>query len=65
MEAANPVGDNSQPSVIWIIVKIAFVILIVFVGLKFFSEKKSDQSESEEESFVERKKTKPKKKKND
>jgi beta-lactamase regulating signal transducer with metallopeptidase domain len=64
MEAVNPVGD-SQPSVIWIIVKIAFVILIVFVGLKFFSEKKSDQSESEEESFVERKKTKPKKKKND
>lgn len=54
---------DSGPSVVWIIVKIAVVILIVFVGIKFFSEKR----EKSEEDFVERKAkpTKPRKKKKD
>jgi hypothetical protein len=41
-------------------VKIAVVILIVFLGIKFFSEKRQSY---EEKSFVERKKTKPKSRK--
>jgi hypothetical protein len=49
-------GTENRPSVFWIIVKIAFVILIVFLGIKFFSEKSNS---GEEENFVERKKTKP------
>jgi uncharacterized membrane protein SirB2 len=57
--------QSSEPSFLWILVKIAVVILIVFLGVKFFSEKRQSD---EEKSFVERKKTKPKsrkKKKND
>jgi hypothetical protein len=46
-------------SMFWIIVKIAFVILIVFLGIKFFSEK---SSQGDEKGFVERKKTNPKNK---
>jgi uncharacterized membrane protein SirB2 len=56
------VAQSTEPSMVWIFVKIAVVILIVFLGIKFFSEKNS-----EEKSFVERKKTKskPRKKKKD
>jgi hypothetical protein len=63
MEQVQGNGTDSGPSVVWIIVKIAVVILIVFVGIKFFSEKQS----KEEEGFVERKTkpTKPRKKKKD
>jgi hypothetical protein len=63
MEQVQGNGTDSGPSVVWIIVKIAVVILIVFVGIKFFSEK----SEKSEEGFVERKAkpTKRKKKKED
>ena len=59
-------GTDSGPNMVWIIVKIAIVILIVLVGIKFFSERKSGE---EENGYVERKKTKPtktrKKKKDD
>ncbi len=57
---ANTQAD-SGPSVVWIIFKIAVVILIVFVGIKFFSEK---NKVSEEKGFDERKTTKPKTRKN-
>jgi hypothetical protein len=54
-------GENTQgtgePSMVWIFVKIAVVILIVILGIKYFSEKSQS---GEEKSFVERKKTKPK-----
>ena len=54
----NAQGTDSGPNIVWIIVKIAIVILVVILGIKFFSEKRQSV---EEESFVERKKTKPKK----
>lgn len=47
-------NTESSPSMFWLIVKIAVVIFIVLLGIKFFSER------SEDNSFVERKKTKPK-----
>lgn len=53
-----PGTTDSGPNIVWIIVKIAVVILIVILGIKFFSEKRQSK---EEEDFVERKKTKPKK----
>lgn len=51
---------TGEPSMLWMLVKIAVVILIVFLGIKFFSEKRQSD---EEKSFVERKKTKPKSRK--
>ena len=54
--------QTKETSVFWIIVKIAVVILIVFVGIKFFSEKKHSE---DSEGVVERKKTKPKTKKDE
>jgi uncharacterized membrane protein SirB2 len=61
-QAPGNTGTTTEgPNIVWLIVKIAVVILIVFLGIKFFSEKR----EKNEESFVERKKTKPKRKKKD
>lgn len=64
MEVSQTQQQDSGPSTVWLIVKIAIVILIVILGIKFFSEKRPS---GEEEDFVERKTTKPKtrKKKNE
>ena len=56
-QGGNVPGTDSGPNMVWIIVKIAIVILIVFLGIRFFSEKR--QSGEEENGYVERKKTKP------
>jgi len=53
--------QEQGPSMAWLLFKIAVVILIVFVGIKYFSEKRT--VDPEEEGYVERKKTKPKRKK--
>ncbi len=55
-------NETNNNNTFWIVIKIAAVILFIYLGIKFFDEKRNKKSE---ESFVERKKTKPKKQKNE
>lgn len=47
-------NQSSDYSVFWIIVKIVFVGLIIYLGIKFFAEKREKET-----GYVERKNTKP------
>lgn len=59
MEEINTTSGGDNNSMFSLIVKIAFVILLVFLGIKFFSER-NNKTISSDNGDVERKKQKPK-----